>query len=453
MIYMKKIITLLFVATLFISCSKDNPIIQYSISIQVSPAEGGSVSPTSGKYDDGETVTLVATPSAEYIFKNWSEEASGTSNPTTIIMNSNKAVTAVFEKKQPLIIEITGLSITPKEYALELEWDYVSNASIDSVLIYRAKSTEDFSFYKSVINASTSSFTDNLVGIRVPYKYKIAYKINTELTEFSNIVSNTPLEPKNYNTPLNGEIGGIHYAWWDFEVPTFHKIKHRFTIHDEPTNMNGELNQDGLYYQFYQGIMNDTIGFYYGIQTKVTKPNHSPQKGLIFSRWKTRDVDNYAVSEEGWGETAGYEGDFIGIRKNYEWGVGEYEISIQQDSTSTGGDWYSLKIKDLATSATEYIGSLRFEKSSISSGIKSGGGTWTELYSKANQETPLPNWHVSVDDVLADDMYRPYRAYTTYSNSKFLEFSNIFTTNNRDVHFLMGPDVKRTKPIGYLWSN
>ncbi|MDP3946524.1 MAG: hypothetical protein Q8Q51_11580 [Lutibacter sp.] len=365
---------------------------------------------------------------------------------------SNEETTLTLEDNE-IIPNPTGLTLSPKEYALKLDWDYVNNVSIDSVLIYRAKSNDNFSFYKSLVNNSQSSFTDNFVGIRELYKYKIAYKENSKITGFSNVVSSTPIEPLNNNIPVNGEIGGIHYAYWDFEKPTFHKIKHRFTIHDEPTNKDGELNQDGLYYQFYQGIMNDTIGFYYGIQTKVTKPNHSPQKGLIFSRWKTRDVDNYAISEGGWGETAGYEGDFIGIRKNYEWRVGEYEITIEKDSTSAGGDWYSLKIKDIATSTTGYIGSLRFEKSSKSSGIKSGGITWSELYSKKNQDTPLPNWHVSVDDVLADDIYKPYRVYTTYSNSKFLEFSNIYTTNNKDVHFLMGPNVKRKNPVGYLWSN
>ncbi|NQV77064.1 MAG: hypothetical protein HQ490_01765 [Lutibacter sp.] len=110
-------ISLLLVFSLFIACSKDdNTVIQYSLSVEVNPVEGGSVSPAGGMYDDGETITLLATPSPEYIFKNWSGGASGTSNPTTTIMNSNKAVTAVFEKRQyPLTIEIEGEGTVTEE--------------------------------------------------------------------------------------------------------------------------------------------------------------------------------------------------------------------------------------------------------------------------------------------------------------------------------------------------
>jgi hypothetical protein len=196
--------------------------------------------------------------------------------------------------------------------------------------------------------------------------------------------------------------------------------------------------------------MNDTIGFYYGIQTRLRKPSGEVKKGIIFSRWKTRDKKNYAVSNGGWGESAGYEGDFIGIRKNYEWEVGQYEIGIQKDSTDVIGDWYGLKIKNISTNVEEYIGSLRFEKSTKSTGMKSGGITWSELYTKLSQNTPIPNWHVSVNSVYANESYTPKRVYLTYSDSKFLEFSNIYTTNNIDVHFLMGPNVKRTVERGYI---
>lgn len=88
----------LFILLIFSTCSKDDPI-QYSITVQITPAEGGTVSPSSGMYNEGESISLLATPSAEYLFKNWSGGASGTTNPTTVVMTSNKSVTAVFELK------------------------------------------------------------------------------------------------------------------------------------------------------------------------------------------------------------------------------------------------------------------------------------------------------------------------------------------------------------------
>ncbi|UII27141.1 T9SS type A sorting domain-containing protein [Fulvivirga maritima] len=56
----------------------------------------GTVSPNGGTYNSGASVTLTATPANGWVFSNWSGAASGSSNPVTITMNSNKSVTAVF---------------------------------------------------------------------------------------------------------------------------------------------------------------------------------------------------------------------------------------------------------------------------------------------------------------------------------------------------------------------
>lgn len=120
---MKKIFppsTILFLFLVIIGCSKDeNNITQHALFVEVDPIEGGSISPSSGKFEDGKTVTLLATPSTDYVFKNWAGDASGTGNPTTIIMNSDRTVTAVFEKRgYSLTIDIEGEG-TVKEELLE----------------------------------------------------------------------------------------------------------------------------------------------------------------------------------------------------------------------------------------------------------------------------------------------------------------------------------------------
>jgi hypothetical protein len=250
---------------------------------------------------------------------------------------------------------------------------------------------------------------------------------------------------KNTNIPKNGEIGGINYAYWTFNSTSITKMVHTFTIHNEPMNMDSSLNKDGIYYQFYQGIMNDTIGFYYGIQT-----NTGNKKGIIFSRWKTRDITNYKIANGGWGQSAGYEGDFIGVRIEYEWVVGTYTIELRKDSTDSKGDWYGLWIKKNSDNKNTYCGSIRFETSSKAAGMKGNGITWTELYFKANVNTPLPKWHVSVDEILGDNI-APQHVWVTYSKNVFVGFSNIYTTNKKDVHFSMGPDVLKVTPESSLW--
>jgi uncharacterized repeat protein (TIGR02543 family) len=53
-------------------------------------------SPNKTAYTSGETVTLTAAPGTGYSFGTWSGDATGSTNPVTITMNGNKAVTANF---------------------------------------------------------------------------------------------------------------------------------------------------------------------------------------------------------------------------------------------------------------------------------------------------------------------------------------------------------------------
>ena len=88
----------LFLSFLFVlSCSKD-PII-YTLTTSANPAEGGTVSPSTQQYDEGETASITATASSEYVFQSWSG-ATGSTNSTSVVMNSDKSVTANFVKKK-----------------------------------------------------------------------------------------------------------------------------------------------------------------------------------------------------------------------------------------------------------------------------------------------------------------------------------------------------------------
>ncbi len=67
------------------------------------PAGGGEVGVTppreSGGYQPGSEVTLEARAANGYRFASWSGDASGMDNPVTIVVDSPKAVTAVFERQ------------------------------------------------------------------------------------------------------------------------------------------------------------------------------------------------------------------------------------------------------------------------------------------------------------------------------------------------------------------
>lgn len=89
--------------------------------LDIAVAGGGTVvrSPDSTLYDDGQTVTLTAVPDLNWRFTGWSGDASGSDNPLTVVMNTNKTVRAMFSPTGPtyqLAVETWGsghVDVTP----------------------------------------------------------------------------------------------------------------------------------------------------------------------------------------------------------------------------------------------------------------------------------------------------------------------------------------------------
>jgi hypothetical protein len=92
-----------------ISCDDDDPTptVTYNLSTVALPAAGGSVSPATGAQAQNAAVTLTATANAGWTFVRWEGDVTGTTNPTTITMNADKAVVAVFEQVSN-ILELEG---------------------------------------------------------------------------------------------------------------------------------------------------------------------------------------------------------------------------------------------------------------------------------------------------------------------------------------------------------
>lgn len=66
--------------------------------LAISTSAGGSTSPEAGAhaFPPGTVVQVAATPGKGFAFTGWSGAASGAANPTTIVMDSNKSLTANF---------------------------------------------------------------------------------------------------------------------------------------------------------------------------------------------------------------------------------------------------------------------------------------------------------------------------------------------------------------------
>ncbi len=73
----------------------------------VSPSGNGTVKveqtvpssyPATFTFNNGTEVHLEAVPASGYLFDNWSGGLSGTTNPTTIVIDCNKSITANFSQ-------------------------------------------------------------------------------------------------------------------------------------------------------------------------------------------------------------------------------------------------------------------------------------------------------------------------------------------------------------------
>ena len=100
---MRKIYQLFIVSLFLFSCEGEEnttpePTSKLTLTTQVNPEEGGTVFPSSGEYNDGDQVSVQATPSQYYVFDKWGGNGNGSnSNPLNVTINSNITLIAEFE--------------------------------------------------------------------------------------------------------------------------------------------------------------------------------------------------------------------------------------------------------------------------------------------------------------------------------------------------------------------
>lgn len=211
--------------------------------------------------------------------------------------------------------------------------------------------------------------------------------------------------------------------WWHWpsgsddagrELNTFQELEMDFTIHNDVSDFSDD---HGLYLMLGYGYIED-IDFYFGLQTDVGDPVTGGRgKGLIFSRWQTRDLANARIAdaEEGWTESSGHEGDFIGVRRSYPWEAREYRVRMAPDGADAEGTWFGVWITDKASGSTTWIGSLKFPYLNSEAVIQSPVYTALEIYgSPTIRPVDIPEWRVSFEKPFGDGV-EPERFESGYS--------------------------------------
>lgn len=100
---------------------------RFTLTRVVNPPGAGEISlspiysTVDGKYSSGTLVTVTANPATGYAFGSWSGAATGTDNPTHVLMNENKTITANF-----VVSEVQHFSITTSTLPLNAGNVYLS---------------------------------------------------------------------------------------------------------------------------------------------------------------------------------------------------------------------------------------------------------------------------------------------------------------------------------------
>ena len=154
---------------------------------------------------------------------------------------------------------------------------------------------------------------------------------------------------------------------WDDPPATRDYILARLTVHEMPTEVPSPAS--GIYLMVANSFVGEH-GFYFGLQTNMQHPDgHHVGPGMIFSRWGTRDLANARWdSEDGFAQSSGHEGDFIGVRLHYAWGPGEYLFIMNGDS---GNGWWTLYGFDLSAGRRFEVGQLWFPDGQLSTKVYS----------------------------------------------------------------------------------
>ncbi len=235
--------------------------------------------------------------------------------------------------------------------------------------------------------------------------------------------------------------GGMMYVNWTFGLKKLVDLSIDVTFHTEPEPAAA------VYLQLYDFHIGNT-GQYFGFQYAFSKKGKLNTK-FIWSRWGTRDKADAWVAETGWIESAGYEGDFIGIRYPYAWGKGTYTVHLLMGETDDVGTWYEIHIYDHQKGTWTKIGRLRFPltKEGLPF-ITDGGGSWCEVYGGTRSSKDIGLFHLSYGGVYTCGRTVAAREVRLTYGKTTPNCDISIDPDGRRVHVVYGGDTRRLTAAG-----
>ncbi len=256
------------------------------------------------------------------------------------------------------------------------------------------------------------------------------------------------------------------YVHWDFPAP-LDVLEFDLTVHTDPGTSVGE------YLAPFSGYI-DGSQFYFGLQTDIQHPEtmEGVGKGLIFSTWWSFDEADIRVAADGFHQLGTHEGKFVGVRRTFDWGVGDYRVCLSRANVDVVDgrelDWFDLTIAPIAPLSVSdptvlsalgrpgeigegtWIGAMRFPRRTpgVPARIEPRAPLFLEVYSGADTWAEVEPWRV---DLMAygNGVRCPTGRieYPTYPHGQRMPNANAAFDAGRDrVHVAFGRGVEQTDP-------
>ena len=260
---------------------------QYSLT--VTAGAGGSVSTSGGTYDDGASVSIIATPNDGYEFSGWNGSDSSSST-ITITINSNTTLEALFSQIQTTETTSTDTSIFNADL---IDFNYYLHSSLPDEWI-----TE----FNTIINNLEST---------IPAYKRSGFPESMNIYAWNNSVPSPYTDP-NGNSMQGASISGNGTDFWMvLEIPDdefTNNSSHRYSViaHE--------------YFHVYQHSMSPA--FSVGSDGEFNNPNAMDVKWLIEGSAAAFESlyiqENYGINYFEEGQAWGVEADVLSDPASYE---------------------------------------------------------------------------------------------------------------------------------------
>ena len=244
---------------------------------------------------------------------------------------------------------------------------------------------------------------------------------------------------------------------WETRTGTSESVTMDFTIREDPGHFSEEYSLVAAF--GWSSIGSTRFGF--GIRTDVDDPDSdgSEGKGIVFNRWGTHDKTQARPTDDGWVVTGNILGNFISIRKAYDWGAGDYTVRIAQDGDDDAdGRWYGMWILNKSTNVETHMGSLKFP---FVDGAPPMINPRQDVYSSmmvilggsAIKPHEIPVFEVALSPPNEGNGVAPPKRFTaTYSNLAGV-ITNAKLSFDRDSNQLIMRAGRKYQPLQCPWTN